>query len=335
MDCVHEFLRKCKDKLKMANEYLSQIGAGVERGQNEIPCLSGGKQSNGRFPKREQSSGFVSDRCFVRNFAVGAGVCRPREKKQKTMKKIVVFTGAGVSADSGIATFRDSDGLWANYRIEDVCTPEALRCNRETVIGFYNQRRKELLEKRANPAHIALASLEEKYRVEVITQNIDDLHERAGSTRITHLHGELSKLRSMDNDDAIYPIAGWREAVQAIESGKETSEDYVTVWKQEIDAKGSDGALLRPHVVFFGEQVPNYDLACRIASTADLFIVCGTSLAVYPAASLLFSVKSGVPVYLVDPNRPNLHHVDNPIQFIQKRAAEGMPELCRQLLQEA
>ncbi|MDE6493441.1 MAG: NAD-dependent deacylase [Bacteroidales bacterium] len=250
------------------------------------------------------------------------------------MKKIVVFTGAGVSADSGIATFRDSDGLWANYRIEDVCTPEALVHNRPTVIDFYNIRRRELLQKRANPAHTAIASLEQAYEVEVITQNIDDLHERAGSTKITHLHGELSKLRSLSHADRIYAIEGWQEAVKAVEAGQDV-DCYARVWKQALDAKDPYGDLLRPHVVFFGESVPNYDPACRIASTADILVVCGTSLAVYPAASLVFAVRKDIPVYLVDPARPDLSRIANSVHFIQKRAAEGMVELCENLLREA
>lgn len=249
-------------------------------------------------------------------------------------KKIVVFTGAGVSADSGIATFRDSDGLWANYRIEDVCTAEALENNRPTVIDFYNQRRRELLEKKPNPAHYALASLEEKYEVVLITQNVDDLHERAGSSRVLHLHGELSCLRSSADPEAVFPIPGWKEAAEAMRDGADI-DSFEKVWKEELDARAPDGSLLRPHVVFFGEQVPNYDRACRLAATAQLFIVCGTSLAVYPAAALLFSVPAGVPVYLVDPKRPeNVSLRNNPFTFIQKKAAEGMPELCRQLLQE-
>ena len=250
------------------------------------------------------------------------------------MKKIVVFTGAGVSADSGIATFRDSDGLWANYRIEDVCTPEALAMNRSTVIEFYNIRRRELLQKRANAAHTAIASLESRYEVEVITQNIDDLHERAGSSKITHLHGELSKLRSMVDSERIYDIPGWKEAAKAVENGADV-DDYASVWKEELEAKDPYGDLLRPHVVFFGEQVPNYDLACRIAATADILIVCGTSLAVYPAAALVFAVKKDIPVYLVDPGSPDTSRIANPVHFIQKKAAEGMPELCRRLLEQA
>lgn len=228
------------------------------------------------------------------------------------MKKLVVFTGAGVSADSGISTFRDSDGLWANYRIEDVCTPEALANNRKTVIEFYNIRRKELLEKEPNAAHKAIAALEDYFDVQVITQNIDDLHERAGSHHITHLHGELRKLRSSKNDEAIIPIEGW---------------------EQPLDARHEDGSLLRPHVVFFGEAVPMYDEAVKITQTADIFVVIGTSLAVYPAAMLVRYVPSHVPIFVVDPGQPDMSIIRNPVTFIQKRAAIGVPELA-ELLKE-
>ena len=157
-------------------------------------------------------------------------------------KRIVVFTGAGVSADSGISTFRDADGLWANYRIEDVCTPEALRNNREQVIEFYNMRRKESLTKHPNAGHLAIAAMEEWADVCVVTQNVDNLHEQAGSSRVLHLHGELMKLRSERNPELIY--------------------DINEGWEQDIDARGEDGALLRPHIVFFGEDVPMFDTAC-------------------------------------------------------------------------
>lgn len=226
---------------------------------------------------------------------------------------IVVFTGAGVSADSGIATFRDSDGLWANHRIEEVCTAEAMIFNRKGVIDFYNERRKELLEKSPNAAHIAIAELEKYFPVQVITQNIDDLHERAGSTNITHLHGELRKLRSSDDETATVPIEGWR---------------------QEYDTRHPDGSLLRPFIVFFGEGVPNLVKAIEITQTADVFIVVGTSLKVYPAASLLQYVKPGVPVYLVDPGNPDLVGVGEPFTFIKKRAAEGVPELVEQIIKK-
>lgn len=229
------------------------------------------------------------------------------------MTKIVVFTGAGVSADSGISTFRDSDGLWANYRIEDVCTPEALVRNRAQVIEFYNIRRRELFSVEPNAAHRAIAELEQHFDVEVVTQNVDNLHERAGSTRVTHLHGELMKLRSERNPELIVPIEGW---------------------EQTLDARAEDGALLRPHIVFFGESVPMFDAATRIAASADVMIVVGTSLAVYPAASLVRYARAGVPVYVVDPGNPDVAMIRNPLTHIKARAAEGMPALAEKLINE-
>lgn len=230
------------------------------------------------------------------------------------MKKLVVFTGAGVSADSGIATFRDADGLWANYRIEDVCTPEALARDRATVIGFYNKRRRELFEKEPNAGHYAIAELERHFDVQVVTQNVDNLHERAGSTRVLHLHGELMKLRSSRNPDLIVPIEGW---------------------EQRLDATAPDGSLLRPHIVFFGEAVPMFDAAARIVAGADILVVVGTSLAVYPAASLVHYVRPEVPVYLVDPGKPDTRLIRNRLIHIQARSAEGMPALAKQLVDDA
>lgn len=236
------------------------------------------------------------------------------ERTKKEKKKIVVFTGAGVSADSGISTFRDSDGLWNQYRIEDVCTPEALARNRDTVIHFYNIRRKELLEKVPNPAHYAIRELEKGFDVEVITQNIDDLHERAGSKAVTHLHGELRKLRSSRDETLIYPLEGW---------------------EQQPDARCEKGSLLRPFVVFFGESVPMFDTAVRIAATADIFIVVGTSLNVYPAASLIRYIRPEVPVYIVDPHTPDLSGIRNPVESIRATAATGMPALAERLMHPA
>ncbi len=227
------------------------------------------------------------------------------------MKHIVVFTGAGVSADSGLSTFRDADGYWDKYRIEDVCTHEAILRNRPLVIDFYNQRRKEIMEKQPNPAHIAIAELEKYFPVDVITQNIDDLHERAGSTRITHLHGEITKLRSSIDELATVPCEGW---------------------EQPLDARHPDGTLLRPYIVFFGEGVPMFSKACEIASRADIFIAIGTSLNVYPAASLLQYVKDNVPIYFVDPGQPKFGSYYNNLTHIQKRAAVGVPELCKILI---
>lgn len=229
-------------------------------------------------------------------------------------KKIVVFTGAGVSADSGIATFRDSDGLWANYRIEEVCTPEALKHNRAKVVEFYNLRRKESLTKRPNAGHLAIASMEEWADVEVITQNVDNLHEQAGSSRVLHLHGELMKLRSERNPELIYPIEGW---------------------EQRLDATAEDGAPLRPHIVFFGESVPMFDPACKVVAEADILIVVGTSLAVYPAASLVYYVRDRqVPIYLVDPGNPDTAMIRNPLTHIKERGAVGVPQLVEQLRNE-
>lgn len=226
-------------------------------------------------------------------------------------KKIVVFTGAGVSADSGISTFRDSDGLWAKYRIEDVCTPEALAMNRPTVIEFYNIRRKELLETSPNSGHYAIAQLERHFDVEVVTQNIDDLHERAGSTKVTHLHGELRKLRSSKNENLIVPVEGW---------------------EQSPDAKAPDGSLLRPFVVFFGESVPMFVRAEEIVSEADILIIVGTSLAVYPAAALVRYAKPDIPVFLVDPGEPDIRGIRNSVEVIKMTSAEGMPILAEKLL---
>ena len=227
------------------------------------------------------------------------------------MKKLVVFTGAGVSADSGIATFRDSDGLWANYRIEEVCTPEAHARDRAKVVEFYNLRRRETLSKEPNAAHRAIAELEKYFDVEVVTQNVDNLHERAGSTRVTHLHGELTKLRSTANPDLIYPIEGW---------------------EQKLDARAEDGSYLRPHIVFFGEAVPMFDRATRIVEKADILVVVGTSLAVYPAASLVHYVDRNVPIYLVDPGQPDVAMIRNPLTHIRERAAVGMPKLLETLV---
>mgnify|MGYP002519460735 FL=1 len=229
------------------------------------------------------------------------------------MKKIVVFTGAGVSADSGLATFRDADGLWANYRIEDVCTPEALARNRALVIEFYNLRRKELLKTKPNAAHEAIAELEQWFDVEVVTQNVDNLHEQAGSSRVTHLHGELMKLRSQNNPSLIVPIEGW---------------------EQGLDDRAEDGSLLRPHIVFFGESVPMFDRATEIAREADVMVVVGTSLAVYPAAMLVRYARAGVPIYVVDPGDPDTSMIRNPLTHIKERGATGVPKLVEMLKDE-
>ena len=226
------------------------------------------------------------------------------------MKKVVVFTGAGISAESGLKTFRDADGLWSEYRIEDVCTPEALARNRALVLEFYNMRRREAAKCEPNAAHRAVAELERHFDVEVVTQNVDDLHERAGSTRITHLHGELGKLRSMRNPDLVVELEGA---------------------EQGLEDRGPDGALLRPHIVFFGESVPMFDRACEIAATADVMVVVGTSLAVYPAAMLVRYARPEVPIYLIDPGEPDTRMIRNPLHHIKEKATTGMQKLLEEL----
>lgn len=227
------------------------------------------------------------------------------------MKKIVVFTGAGVSAESGLATFRDADGLWAQYRIEDVCTPEALHRNRALVIEFYNKRRKELLSTLPNAAHKAIAKLEEYFDVEVITQNVDDLHERAGSTKVLHLHGELKKLRSQSNPELIVDIEGW---------------------EQKLEDRADDGSLLRPHIVFFGEAVPMFERAIEIVNRADIVIIVGTSLAVYPAAALVRYTSKEAHLFVVDPGEPDCRGIDNELLHIKEKAGDGVPMLVEKLI---
>lgn len=232
-------------------------------------------------------------------------------------KNIVVLTGAGISADSGLVTFRNSDGLWANHRVEDICTTEALYRNRSLVIEFYNHRRKEMMEAQPNPAHYALVDLEKEYNVTVITQNVDNLHERAGSTNIVHLHGELTKLCSSKDTSKTINIDGWQ---------------------QDLQAKHADGSLLRPFIVFFGEAVPNMDVAAEITRKADILIIIGTSLNVYPAASLVHFVENSVPIYIVDPalndkdsvlQYPNVSNAIFPYPY---RASVGVPLLVNNLL---
>jgi NAD-dependent deacetylase len=230
-----------------------------------------------------------------------------------TRKKIVVLSGAGISAESGIPTFRASDGLWENHRIEDVATPEAWYRNPALVQEFYNQRRKQALSVQPNAGHVALVKLEEKYDVTIITQNVDNLHEKAGSSNVIHLHGELFKSRSTVDESLIYDIEGWE-----IKAG-------------DLCEKGSQ---LRPHIVWFGEAVPMMDIALDIADEADIFIVVGTSLNVYPAASLVYVVRDGVPIYVVDPNIPAMQKRPN-LTFIVEPATVGLTQLTEQLLAQA
>ncbi len=226
------------------------------------------------------------------------------------MRKIVVLSGAGVSAESGIKTFRETGGLWEEYNIEDVATPQAWQKNMELVQRFYNARRKQLLEVEPNPAHLAIAALEEHFDVHVVTQNIDNLHERAGSSKVLHLHGELTKSRSSVDPELIYDINGWE-----IKMG-------------DLCEKGSQ---LRPHIVWFGEMVPELENAARLAQTADILIVVGTSLNVYPAASLIHYAPYDAPKFLVDPNELFVDGVTN-LTFIKEKAGVGMPELREKLI---
>lgn len=226
------------------------------------------------------------------------------------MKKIVVLTGAGISAESGIRTFRDSDGLWEEHRIEDVATFEAWQRNPDLVLDFYNLRRKQLYEVKPNAGHLALVELEKKYDVRIITQNVDDLHERAGSTKILHLHGELKKVRSTIDSDLVYELEGWE------------------LKKGDLCEKGSQ---LRPHIVWFGEAVPMIEPAMELSSEADIFIVIGTSLNVYPAAGLVYYVKTGNPIYLVDPHAEMPGGVKN-LTIYRENAGTGVPKLVERLL---
>ena len=230
----------------------------------------------------------------------------------KSQKKVVVFTGAGMSADSGVSTFRDADGLWENHRIEDVCTPEAWARNPQGVLDFYNARRAQLDQVEPNAGHRAVAELEKHFgNVVVVTQNVDDLHERAGSTNVIHLHGELRKARSERNPNVIVPAPG----------------------PTHLGDKSPDGAQLRPHIVFFGEAVPEYERALEVVRDADLFIVVGTSLAVYPAAGLLYRIRPEVPVWLVDP-RPAKVAIPNPLTVVTQGAAKGVPPLVSELVRQ-
>jgi NAD-dependent deacetylase len=226
------------------------------------------------------------------------------------MKKIVVLTGAGISAESGLKTFRDSDGLWEGYNIEDVATPEAWQRNPQLVQEFYNMRRKSVLEAEPNAAHYALGKLQQKYDVTIITQNIDDLHERAGSANVVHLHGIITRSQSSKNPNLTYPINGW---------------------EIKMDEVCELGSPLRAHVVWFGEAVPMIEIAAQICEEAELFILIGSSLAVYPAAGLINYVPRNVPKYIVDPNIP---YLDSGSSFIKisEKATVGVPILISELL---
>lgn len=224
-------------------------------------------------------------------------------------KKLVVLTGAGISAESGLRTFRDSDGLWEGYQIEDVATPRAWRKNPQLVLDFYNYRRRDVLQAQPNAAHIGLAELENDFDVTIITQNIDDLHERGGSTNVLHLHGEILKMRSERNEQLIYDI----------------TSDIM------LGDKAEDGAQLRPYIVWFEEAVPMIEVAVPIVQQADFFAVVGTSLVVYPAAGLITVADDAIPKFIVDKKIPYTSSVYN-VRAIEKPATEGVKDLHRQLL---
>ncbi len=225
-------------------------------------------------------------------------------------KRLVVFTGAGISAESGIKTFRDTGGLWEQYKIEDVATPEAWDRNRDLVLDFYNQRRRQLLAAEPNAAHLLLADLQKKFDVQVITQNVDDLHERAGSKKVLHLHGELMKARSTQDPGLIYTL----------KSADLNPGDFC-----------EKGSQLRPHIVWFGELVHEMDRANHLAAEADLFVVIGTSLNVYPAAGIINFVRAYVPTWLLDPGEFYLDYVKE-LKHIRQTAVKGTPILKQELL---
>lgn len=226
------------------------------------------------------------------------------------MENVVVLSGSGISAESGVKTFREQDGLWNNYRIEEVASPHAWARDQEMVLEFYNQRRKQLFEVEPNAAHYALVELETKYNVQIVTQNVDDLHERAGSTNVLHLHGELKKARSTVDETLVYELEHWE------------------LKKGDACERGSQ---LRPHIVWFGEAVPNIGIAAEMASKADIFMVIGTSMMVYPAAGLINYVKADVSKYVIDPNAEDRKDVN--LTTINKKAGIGVPELVKQLLE--
>jgi NAD-dependent deacetylase len=225
-------------------------------------------------------------------------------------KKLVVLTGAGISAESGIATFRDSNGLWENHKIEDVATPEGFIKNPGLVLEFYNQRRKNCLFAKPNKGHEILVDLENYYDVTIITQNVDNLHEKAGSSHILHLHGELFKVRSIKNENLISEIKGW---------------------ELNLDDFAIDGAQLRPHIVWFGEAVPMIEKAIELVSEADILVIVGTSMQVYPAAGLIHNAGHNVPIYVIDPKKPDIK-INDRLVFIEEIGSVGLDKLKKMLV---
>lgn len=226
------------------------------------------------------------------------------------MKKLVVLSGAGMSAESGISTFRDTGGLWEKHKIEDVATPEAWETNPALVHNFYNERRKQLLEAEPNDGHIGLVELEKHFDVKIITQNVDNLHERAGSSWVLHLHGSLMQMRSTGPGEEIYDV----------------NPEKIEYFVGDLCPKAYP---IRPNIVWFGEEVPNISFAIETVKEADLLVVIGTSLKVYPAAGLLHYAKSATPIYFIDPNEVDVDH--NRVKVIRKGASEGVNELKKLL----
>jgi NAD-dependent deacetylase len=225
-------------------------------------------------------------------------------------KKIVVLSGAGISAESGISTFRDANGLWEGHDVMEVASPEGWRKNKALVLEFYNQRRKNVMEAKPNKGHMLLAELENTFDVNIITQNVDDLHERAGSTKVLHLHGEIRKCRSTANQNLIYDM---------------------DTWQLNIGDTCPLGSQLRPHIVWFGEEVPLLNNAVDLVMQADVFVVIGTSLLVYPAAGLINYASENIPKFLIDPHPASLSHIKN-LNIIEKGGGEGMEQLQKHLL---
>lgn len=226
------------------------------------------------------------------------------------MQHIVLLTGAGISADSGLKTFRDAGGLWEGHRIDEAASIDGWIQNKQKVLHFYNLRREQAGKAKPNQAHLSITKLENKFRVSVITQNVDDLHERAGNSNVLHLHGMLRQARSEFDEDLITDIGS-----NPINLGD----------------LAEDGTQIRPNIVWFGEPVPNIERASQIVSDADIFVVVGTSLAVYPAAGLIHYTKKSIPKYIVDPMRPDIYMSDE-WTHIQKKAKSGLPELVNQLI---
>jgi len=228
------------------------------------------------------------------------------------MKKLVVLTGAGISAESGINTFRDSGGLWEGHDVMEVASPQGWESNMELVLDFYNQRRKQALAAKPNAGHLALVDLEQDFEVTIVTQNVDNLHEKAGATHVIHLHGELFKSRSTADENLVYDMSGWELNVG------DTCER---------------GAQLRPHIVWFGEMVPKMDEAVEITKQADIFMIVGTSMAVYPAAGLIHTVASQTPKFIIDPNMPEIDKMEN-LHLFEEKGGTGVAKVAEILRRE-